>query len=292
MGIRRSSNFPNYLSVGAAAVTRGLLFTAFWGPVDFNKYLHRTHTCSNLSSRDASKELSPGKKSAVFLTAMQIAAQWDRNRPNPGTPACKSILTWNQWKDHASWRGLQFNYEKGKGGAGAGKRKTPRVCCPFRGDAGLTPMLCRSRRAARRSRWERWPGRERRGSALRCAPSLSVAGRYPPPPGKRLPWDSRGQHAASLLCRQKGEAGGKRENALKGLSTGEMVCSQEYSLQGKTTKCPLRFSSSFKKTQQILKAKENQIFLLCLETTAAYYEGLIQGPRLTSEDFESGARMA
>lgn len=73
----------------------------------------------------------------------------------------------------------------------------------------------------------------------------------------------------------------------------EMVCSQEYSLQRKAKKCPLRFSFCFKKTQQILKAKEKQIFFfLCLETTAAYYKGLIQGPRLTSEDFESGARMA
>ena len=121
-------------------------------------------------------------------------------------------------------------------------------------------MLCQSRRAARRCRWERWPGKERRGSASRCALSLSVAGRYLPPPGKQLPWDSRGQHAASLLCRQKREVGGKRKNAFKGLSTGEMVCSQEYSLQGKTKKCPLRFSSSFEKTQEILKAKENQIF--------------------------------
>lgn len=125
--------------------------------------------------------------------------------------------------------------------------------------------------------------------AVHCpCPSLG----YLPPPGKQLPWDSRGQHTASLLCWQKGQAGAKGKNALKGLSTREMVCSQEYSLQGKTKKCPLRFSFCSKKTQQILKAKENQIFLLCLETTAAYYEGLIQGPRLTSKDFESDARMA
>lgn len=60
---------------------------ALWSAMDFNKYLHHTHTCSNLSRRDSSKELCPAKKSAIIWTAMQIVAQWYRYRPTPGTLA-------------------------------------------------------------------------------------------------------------------------------------------------------------------------------------------------------------
>lgn len=120
----------------------------------------------------------------------------------------------------------------------------------------LTLMLCRSRRVFLQSRWEHWPGKEPQSSALCCVPSPSVAGRHLSPRGKRCSWGSRGQCAASLLW--------KRENALTGLSTGEMVSSQEYNLQGKTKKCPLRFPFSFKQKiiiiKKILRAKENETF--------------------------------
>lgn len=36
-------------------------------------------------------------------------------------------------KRHVSWMGLKFNYEEGKGGSGAGKKKTPGRSCPFAG---------------------------------------------------------------------------------------------------------------------------------------------------------------
>lgn len=115
---------------------------------------------------------------------------------------------------------------------------------------GLTLMLCRSRRASLQSRWEHWPGKEPQSSALCCVPSPSVAGRHLSPRGKRCSWGSRGQCAASLLW--------KRENALTGLSTGEMVSSQEYNLQGKTKKCPLRFPFSFKQKIIIIKKKSSE----------------------------------
>lgn len=222
---------------------------------------------------------------------MQITAWWYGHKSYSGTPSCKLILTWNQWKDHARCMGLNFNNEEGKGGAGAGKRKTPRVCCPFRGNAGLTLMLCRSRRAAHQSRWERWPGKEHRGSALRCALSLSVAGRYPPPPGKRLPWDSRGQQAANLLCRQKGEAGEREKMHLRAWVRERWSAAKSTVFRRKQRNVLWGSLPALKKKPEILKAKENQNFLLCLETSAAYYEGLIQWPQLTSEGFESGAKI-
>lgn len=159
---------------------------------------------------------------------------------------------------------------------------------PTQGTAGLTPKLCRGGRAA----WVLQRARAREGTVRWCWTLCTV-----PVPHwdichyleNSFPGIAEATGSQAPLSAKRA---GRGKNALKGLSTGEMVCSQEYSLQGKTKKCPLRFSFCFKKTQQILKAKENQIFLLCLETTSAYYKGLIQGPRLTSEDFESGARMA
>lgn len=68
MGIQRSGNFPNYLSVGAAAGTGGLLFIALQAAMDFYKYLHCSRTSIDLSNSrgEASKELGPGKKKAIF----------------------------------------------------------------------------------------------------------------------------------------------------------------------------------------------------------------------------------
>lgn len=128
---------------------------------------------------------------------------------------------------------------------------------PTQGTAGLTPELCRSGGAAHHSM-------ESTGLAgNQCWTLCTVSVPH---------WDichhleisfpgiAEGDTQPASSVGRKGQAGAKGKNALEGLSTREMVCSQEYSLQGKTKKYPLRFSFCSKKTQQILKAKENQIF--------------------------------
>lgn len=98
-----------------------------------------------------------------------------RHRPTPGAPAWKPTLAWNQWRDHERWTDLDFNYEKGKGGAEVRKekKKTPRACCPPRAQQG-SPQSSVGAEELLTIPWRAlaWQGM----SAGHCALSLSLTG--------------------------------------------------------------------------------------------------------------------
>lgn len=166
------------------------------------------------------------------------------------------------------------------------------AACSLEVSHGLTPTLCQSRRAARQSHWEHCHGKEPWGNALCCAPSLSVAGRYLSPRGRWCSWDSRGQCAASLLCHKKEE---REKICLRAWMQERCSPAQSTIFRGKQINVFWGFLPPLtrKKYTQILCARENQVFFSPLSgNNVCLYKGLIQRPKLTSRDFESGARMA
>lgn len=223
-----------------------LIVMALWGAKDFNKYLHHTHTCSNLSSRDSSKELCPAKKSAIIWTAMQIVAQWYRYRPSPGTLAINPF--WPEISEKTMQDGWAWILTRRKGKEVLGLvRERPQGFAAHSGAMQGSPRCSVEVEEPLAGPVESaGPGRS--GEVVlytvhRPCPSLVDIRRHLE---NSCPGVAEGNMQPVSSVGKKGRQG-ERENALKGLSTREMVCSQEYSLQGKTKKCPLRFSSSFKK---------------------------------------------
>lgn len=269
-----------------------LIVMALWGAMGFNKYLHHTHTCSNLSSRDASKEQRPAKKSSICWTAMQIIAQWYRYRPTLGTPAINPF--WPEISEKTTQDGWAWILTMRKGKEVLGLvREGPQGFAARSGAMQGSPRCSVEVEEPLAGPVESaGPGRS--GEVVlytvhRPCPSL-VDIRHHLENG--CPGVAEGNMQPVSSVGKKGRQGEREKMHLRAWVQERWSAAKSTVFRGKQRNVLWGSLPPLKKTQQILKAKENQIFLLCLETTAAYYKGLIQGPRLTSEDFESGARMA